>query len=514
MSRKEKSFKNLVTSYFGLAISILLKFITRTVFIYVLGIEYLGITGLFTNIMSILALTELGIGTAITFHLYKPLAQKDHVYLRRLVDFYKIIFRYIGLAIGIIGIIILPFIPSIIKDDVSHINLHLIFIIYLLQTLSSYLFYAYKSTLIRADQKEYVINTIKSYFSVITSIVQIVILLVFENYTLFIFSVVVTNIIMNLVIASRADRMFPYLEGMKGEKLSKKEKKEIFKDAYAVFLYKINGKVQNSSDNIVLSYFMGLNIVGMYMNYLMISQSLDMILSRFYAAIVASLSDLHARGDIDYEYKLFKIIGFFTIYIYGMAAVIVFNVINIFMVIWLGEQYVLNSTFPLLLSITIFIGGYQKLFETFRNSMGLFQQAKYRYVAGIVINIGLSLILVQYMGINGVILATIISNLFTFMWFDPLVIQRHGFNKSPKSFYITNLKFSLAIISAGFTSQYIISLIHMTRIPAFILFSILTMVCMMLIMHILFGKTYEYNYIWKMARQTLKSLNKRRKKSI
>lgn len=513
MSRRKNSIKNFISSTFGEILSIILNFINRTVFINTLGSQFLGITGLFTNILSMLALTELGLGTAITFNLYKPLAQKDISHLQSLINFYRRVYRYIGLIIGLLGMLILPFIPFIIKDDVSYINVHLIFFIYLLQTVSSYLFYAYKSTLIRVNQKEYIINIIKSYFSIITSLTQIIALVVFGDFTLYVALVVFINIIMNLVVAIKADRMFPYLKTNNERELDTTEKKEIFRNAYAVFLYKINGAVVNSTDNIVLSHFIGLNIVGIYSNYLLIYNTLQVMLSKFFTAILASLSDIHARGDTEYEYKLFRTINFFTIYIYGLAAIGVYNVINIFITLWVGEPYVLNKGFVLLLSITVYINGYQRFLDTFRTSMGLFQQAKYRPIFGIIINLGLSLILVQYMGINGVILGTIVANMLTYMWFDPYVIQHYGFKKSVKDYYLLNLAYFISIFSIGAVTHFIIFFINVTGILALILFSLITIVLVILLLHIFYRKTYEYKFLMGLIIQMLKALRVRVKKS-
>lgn len=513
MSRKSNSIKNMVTSSFGEILSILLKFITRSIFISTLGTQYLGITGLFANILAMLSLTELGLGTAITFNLYKPIARKDVPHTQALMEFYKHVYRWIGLVIGGLGLLILPFLPYIIKDDISFINVNVIFIIFLMQSVSSYLFYAYKSALIRAHQKQYVITVIGYFFSIATNLFQIIVLVVYRNFTLYVFSMVAMNVISNLYIAARADKMYPYLKERPPAPLPKEERKEIFKNSYALFFYKTNNVVLKSTDNIVLSYFIGLRIVGIYSNYIMVYSTIQMILNKFYSAISASLGDLHAREDLEYEFRIFKVINFFTVYIYGLAALGVYHVVNLFITVWIGVEYTLGEAFALLLALEIFIHGYQRLLATFRTSMGLFQQAKYRPIFGIVINIVLSVVLVRFWGIHGVLVATLVANLLTFFWFDPYVIFTHGFQKPVRSYYLKNLGYIAAVGGIGILSRLALAPMAVEGLLGFLLKGSLSVAFMVVGMHLIFWKTSEYRYLMRLTGSMAKSLRKRRKKS-
>lgn len=505
MSRIKNSFRNLITSAGGQLLIMVLGFVTRSVFIGTLGTQYLGINGLFSNIISMLSLADLGIGTAITFNLYKPIANDDEHKVLLLMNFYKKIYRIIGCTITVLGVCLIPFLPYLIKDDVSFINVTVIFLLYLFQSVSSYLFFAYKSSLIKANQKEYIITGIGYFFTIATNIVQIVVLVVFENFMLYICTVILFNILRNLAISIKYDKMYPFTKEKPNDVLDKRERKEIFKNCYALFLYKVNAVVLNATDNLVLSAFIGLNIVGIYSNYLLIIKAIKSLLVMFYNAVTASLGNLHATSDLEHECFIFRVVNLMSFWMFGVASIGVFVLANEFISIWIGSDYILPQNFVLLISIDLYMYGTQKALATFRTTMGLFQQSKYRPVFGIVINLVVSIILVQYFGIHGVILGTIIANLLTYTWFDPYIIYKHGFKKSVKGYYIKNIVYYLVVIAAGGISYLLSMLINVSGIPFLMVCGIISVVVPSLLFFIFFGRTKEFMYIASLVRKSAKN---------
>lgn len=498
MSRTTNSIKNLVMNVISQLLTIICKIVTRTIFIQTLGKQYLGINGLFSNIITMLSLAELGFGTAITYNLYKPLAEQDKDRINALMQLYKKVYTVIGIIVLIIGLCLIPFLPNLISGDTSFININLIFILYLLQSVSSYLFYAYKSSLIKADQKEYKISKITYAFTLISNVAQIIILLVLKSFVLYVASIIICNVIQNLVIARKVDKLYPYINDKVYNKISKNEIKEIFKDCYALFIYKVNSVVLNATDNMVLSKYIGLEIVGMYSNYLIIVDNLKIVVRMIYNAVTASVGNLHATSDVEYENYIFRILNFATIWICGVASVGIFVVSNDFIEIWIGKDYLINQSFSLLLAINFYIWGLQMILSTYRNTMGLFQQAKYRPLFGMIINIVVSIILVQYYGIYGVIMGTIIANLATFMWFDPLIIYKHGFHMKVRGYYLTNIKYALSIAISA-TIAYGISMLFNT--VSIVKVIVMTVICVLVTSSILIifnGKTEEFEYIKKL----------------
>ena len=495
MSRKSKSMKNLTMNVISQAITIVCKFVTRTVFIQTLGKQYLGINGLFSNIITMLSLAELGFGTAIVFNLYKPLADKNKERIKSLMKLYQKVYSIIGIVVFILGLCLIPFLTKLIKGDTSFINIYFIFILFLLQSVSSYLFFAYKSALVKADQREYEIRGITYVTTLLSNLGQIIVLLVFKNFSLYVASLIIFNIVGNLAIAVKVDKIYPYLKEKEVGKISKKEIKEIFKDCYALLIYKINGVVLNATDNMVLSSFIGLEVVGMYSNYLIIVDNIKLVIKMIYNAITASVGNLHATSDVEHENFIFKVLNFATIWICGIAAVGIFVTSNDFISIWIGEDYLISQSFSVLLAINFYIWGLQMVLATFRNAMGLFQQGKYRPLFGMIINIVASIILVQKYGIYGVILGTIIANLLTYMWFDPYIIYKHGFHMDVKKYYIKNiLYFMMVCISA--TICYYVSRLF----PSVGLVKIITMIIVCVVVTsgvlIIFNiKSKEYEYL-------------------
>ena len=272
-SRTKNSILNVLASLSGQLLSIVMKFITRTVFIYVLGKEYLGINGLFSDILSMLSLTELGIDTAINYQLYKPLAEHDTKRVRVLMKFYKQAYQVIGITIFVLGLCLIPLLPHLIRDYDSlaqlGINAAMVFTLYLLQSVSSYMFLAYRSAVMKANQRKYILDLADYAVTITANIVQILILLLLHSFILYTASLIFFNALKNLVNAIIAEHDTPEFFEKEEDSLSKEEVVGLFKDCGALFVYKLNGVVLKATDNLVLSTFIGLAIVGMYSNYLL-----------------------------------------------------------------------------------------------------------------------------------------------------------------------------------------------------------------------------------------------------
>ncbi|MDP4132481.1 MAG: hypothetical protein Q8882_00525 [Bacillota bacterium] len=509
MSRIENSARNLSASAVRGILVIILNFITRTVFINVLGKRYLGISDLFTNVISVLSLAELGIGSAIVFNLYKPIAEKDIPQIRLLVKFYRTCYQFIGYFILAVGLCLMPFLKYIIKDDVSFINANLIFSLYLIRTVFSYLFFAYKTSLLTASQQEYKLTIISTVFAVISNLAQIAVLVLFKNFTLYVFIVILITILQNFVGARQTDKEYPFIKEKVDDKLTKEERKEIFKNCYALVIYNINEVVVNATDNIVLSTFIGLEIVGMYSNYVILYGAIKDILQKLYNAMIPSIGNLHAEGDVEHEHKLFNSLNFMTSFLFGIGAVGFAVVGNELIHIWIGDKYIIDQSFAVIMAVNLYITGMDKILSVFRNAMGLFQQAKYRPLAGIIINLVFSIIAVRYMGVHGVVLGTIVANVTTFMWYDPYIIYREVFKRSAWEYYKKNIQYGLLVIACGVLSYYICNLIGGINLGYLLLHSIICVIITGGAFYAIYGRTEDFKYIINMAKHVLKKIFKK-----
>lgn len=428
-----------------------LNFVVRTVFIRELGVEYLGIGGLFANILQLLSLTELGMDTAINFKLYKPLAERDEHRVRVLMKFYKQAYRCIGLVIMLLGIALIPSLPYLIKDydnlAVLKIDASAVFVLYLLQSVSSYLFFAYKSSIIKTAQKSYYLNVVDYAVNIAQSAVQIAILIVLHDFMLYILTVVVFNVVRNFVNALVAERMFKYAFIKEKDSISSEEVKGILKDCMALFVYKVNSVVLKATDNIVLSSFIGLAVVGLYSNYLLIYMTIKKFLNQLYSSVKASLGNMYATSTVDRFYFMFEVMNYVTVVLYGTACVGIGVCANELIEVWLGAGFTIPQPFPMLIGLELLFAGLKTNLGQIRNVTGAFRQMWYRPVAGIIINLVVSVIGVKIWGIFGVIAGTITSDLLTNFMVDPIVIHKYSFGgyRSAGYYYQKNVVYLLVL---------------------------------------------------------------------
>lgn len=496
MSRIGNSFKNVFFNVTGQILTLVLSFVTRTVLIKTLGIEYAGINGLISSIISMLSLTELGIGTAIIYNLYQPLAVHDEEKVRILMKFYKTAYRVISVVITGAGVIVMPFLPVIIKDDVSFVNIYLVFAFYLLQTVSSYMLFAYKSGLLKADQKEYIISQIGYVFTIITNIVQIFILIVFKDYIWYIATVVIFNLLKNVVVAFKVDQLYPYVKKREKKKLTKEERKETYKNCFAIFIYKINAVIVNATGNVILSKFIGIVIVGLYSNYKLVMTSIKNIINIGFQSITSSLGNLHVDGDREHEFLVFNAINYLSAFCYGIFSVGTISVCNQFVILWLGKDYLLSEWFVILLAVDLYLYGLKKALEMFRTSMGLFQQAKYRPLFGIILNVIFSLVFVQSMGIYGIIVANILADVLTFVWMDPYVIFKNSFQEySMTKFYLKLGLYTIITILSAIITKTLISIIPIEGFVALLVNGCLAVFITGLAFIVITSRLKEYKYL-------------------
>ncbi|MBR1456671.1 MAG: oligosaccharide flippase family protein [Oscillospiraceae bacterium] len=439
-SRTKNSIINVLTSMGGQVLVIVLKFVTRTVFIHTLGKAYLGINGLFSDILTMLSLTELGLDTALNFRLYKPLAENDEKRVRVLLKFYKQAYRVIGLVILGLGLCLIPLLPHLIKDyeklAALNINAVLIFLIYLLQSVASYLFFAYRSAVMKANQKKYVLDVAEYAVTVAVNAVQICILVFLRSFILYTLAWMVAAIVKNLVNAVIARRWYPSFFLPEPDSLTRDEVRGLFKDCGALFIYKVNTVVVKATDNIVLSKFLGLATVGLYSNYLLFYTTIQSFLGKLYVAVKASMGNLFATSDLEKSYRFFQIMNYLTVILYGTAAVGVTVCANELIRVWISEDYVIAQPFAVLIGLEILFMGLAFNLGQIRNVSGAFRQMWYRPLMGIVINLVVSVALVRVCGVYGVIIGTVATLVLTNFLVDPHVIHKVSFqNTHPVSEY-------------------------------------------------------------------------------
>lgn len=509
-SRTKNSIINILTSTSGQLLNIILKFVVRTFFIHTLGKQYLGINGLFSDILTMLSLTELGFDTAINFKLYKPLADGDEKRLRVLMKFYRQVYRIIGTVILILGLGMIPLLPKLIKDydslETLGINAVIIFLLHILRTVSSYLFFAYKSAIIKADQKQYILDIVDYFVEIANSIVQILVLVFTQNFVLYTATVIFFNILRNLIDALIAQKRYPEIFRKEEDSISKEEIVGLLKDCGALFVYKLNGVVLKATDNTVLSIFIGLSMVGMYSNYLLFFNTIRSLLLKVYTAVKASAGNLFAVAEMKTKYQFFQVMNYLTIVLYGTAAIGVAVCSNELIDVWVGADYVIPQPFSTLIGIELLCYGLMNNLAQIRNISGAFQQMWYRPALGAVVNIVTSVILVQVCGIHGVILGTIIAAISTYFVVDPRVIYKFSFKsyRPVSEYYKRNLQYIIVLVLGGALDMWLCSIFFVGHgWFSVIVHALIVSLTIPAVFAGLYRKSYEYNYIKRIVMRVL-----------
>lgn len=439
-SRIVNSFKNIMTGTISQIINLFLNFGTRTVFVKYLGVEYLGVNGLFTNILTILSLAELGFGGAMVYSMYKPLAESDYRTVSKLMNFYCKIYTKIGVFIGVLGISLMPILKYIVKQENEMGNFKCIYLLFLMNSVISY-FWAYKRSIITANQQEYILSQYKLYFTFVKSILQIMLLLLTKNFLIYLTIQILSTFVENLLVSKKADKMYTFLKENKNQKLDKKERKEIWKNVKALMIYKLGSTILDGTDNIIISAFIGVIWVGKLSNYTLIIGSISMLISQFTNSITASIGNFVAKESKERQEFLLKVITLIYFIIYGISTICLYFLINPFIELWLGSNYLLSENIVYVICLNWYIYGMMSSIWTFRGTMGLFIYGKYRPAISAGINLTVSIILAKNIGFIGVLLGTTVTRILTNVWYDPLIVYKHGLNRSVKYFYLIWLKY-------------------------------------------------------------------------
>lgn len=503
-SRMQKSAKNMISGMAYRFLTIITAFIVRTVFIKCLNNAYLSVNGLYSSILSMLSLAELGFSTAMVYSMYKPLADADYKKLAQIMHLYKRVYRYIGLFILIVGLCLIPFLDILIKNKPDISGLTFYYVLFLVDSVLSYWFFAYRMSILQADQRAYIISNYNSIFNLIKSVLQIVVLIWLHNFTIYLLIQMGCTILQNIVVAIKTGKEYPIFNKHLKEKLPQEEKRRIFKDVKALMLQKISFRVLNTSDSLIISAFVGINWIGLLSNYIMIQDAVVAVLTQVTSSISASLGNFFVKEDCESGYVLFRRIEFLNFWLYGFSAIAFAVLLNPFVELWLGDKYVLSEFVVIALVLRFFVEGYMNMMSTFRSTLGLFTQGQYIPLIVAALNIFLSIGLSFPFGIAGVIIATPLARCCINVWYMPLIIHRDGFKKPVASFYKRYLlrMVLLFIVMFGmtmFSQRVIIS--NGVTVVNFIVTVLFTAIVPNIIFGMVFFKTKEFKYFFEMFKR-------------
>lgn len=408
---------------------LLLQFLIQTAFVRTLGVEYLGANGLFTNVLLFLSFAELGIGSSFSFILYKPIIDKNFDEINAIMTLFKRVYNFIGLVILILGSVITYFIPFLTNSDSSVEDIRLLFFLYLLSSVVSY-FFTYYRTMFIANQQSYVDSLNQLIFLIIKSILQLVALIVFKSYVIFLVAQIITNVLSNLSITIKAKKKFEYLQLGTTKKIKSATKKKLMENVVGSISSKIGAVVVNGTDNILISKFVGLANVGFYSNYAIVVTGLTSLMTQVINGITASLGHLNITEQDNTEERL----SVFNTYTVVTAAVVAFMgtmmqwMFEPFIRLWLGHTYLLPD-FVVEVIVVNFVFAQFRPAQQMIAAYGLFWGYRYKSIVEALVNLVGSLLLVNFtqLGIAGVLLGTIIGNVVVNSWWDVRILFTGAF---------------------------------------------------------------------------------------
>ena len=502
--RTKNAFNNISFAMINTILLNILRFVTRTIFIHYLSSLYLGINGLLSNVLGILSLADLGISTAIGFALYEPLAKNNKEKIKSLMAFFKKAYRIIALIVLIIGLGLLPFLEFFVDDPTSIPHLSIYYLVFLFNMVIGYLF-SYMRTLMIADQKEHKITKIVICFNLSLTLLQILSLILFKNYLVYLLVQSLVLLVENIVINKYIIKNYPYLKEKNIKKLKEEDKKSLSTNVKALLFHKIGSYFVDSTDNLIISKFLGLVKVGLYSNYYLITSTFSSFLTSALWGSVSSFGNLNVLEDEEKKYSIYKVINLIGFTCYGVIAICLFQLFNLFVKdIWLGEEFVLRTGTVLIICVNFYVSGMMHINDAIKSSGGLYDKDKFVPLIQSAVNIIASIILVKYYGLTGIFIGTLLSSIVPTI-IKPYIIYKYLFNKNYLLYFTMYVKQMLIIAGSALIVSFINSkIIISSAIIAFVVKGIISALIPLIIIITCYCKTETFGILKEKIKVILK----------
>ena len=502
MGRIQYAVKNIAFGYIGNITSIILGFVLRTVFIMKLDETLLGVNGLYTGILTMLSLAELGIGTALNYSLYAPVAKGDIEKIKSYMLFYKKAYLAIAGVVTAIGIILIPFLKYFIKNpgDYGIRELTVYYLIFLFNTVSTY-FVAYKYSLVNAQQKNYIQTNALTLTKLATTVSQIIVLLATANFLFYLLTAAVVELIQKIYVNHYLNRLYPYLKE-KNTKPLKKEETQVIKDKTRALVYhKVGDVARLQTDSIIISSLIQVSLVGVVDNYTMVINSISGFVNIIFNSVISSFGNLIATESEEKQYEMFNVYRFAANWVYGLSAIGFYVLLTPLVYLWLGEEWLLGNIVVALILVDYYFKGDRIVLSNFKTAAGVFEEDKYLALIQGVVNLVISIVLVQFMGLAGIYVGTIVSGLIANVT-KPFIIYRVCFKKGAGEYFLDTarkllvLAVTLAIVL--FVSKFLLQQITMlsfalTGVMIILVYNVLFLLC--------FGRTKELRYLLDLVKK-------------
>ena len=497
MGRVKSATRNIAFGYIGQVATMIMSFVLRKIFIMHLSETLLGINSTYTNILSILNMAELGIGTALNFSLYGPVSRGEKEKIKSYMQMYRKAYYCIALVVAVMGIALAPFLKYLVKkpDGVLLRDLTLYYFIFLFNTVSSY-FVAYKYSLVNAEQKNYVQTNILTITKVITVFFQIIVIIVTRNFYLFLITDAVIQLLQKIFVSRYLNKMYPYLTEKDITPLSKEESDTVWKKTKALVFHKVGDVARLQTDALIISSFIEVKMAGFVDNYNMVISSVSNFVNIIFNSVISSFGNLIATESKEKQYEMFKVYRFFASWVYGYSCVGFMVLLTPLIRIMYGDYWALAPMVIYCILIDYYFKGDRIVLSNYKTAAGVFEQDKYLALIQGAVNLVISIALVQTpLGLAGIYIGTIVSGLIANIT-KPIIIYRACFDMSAKSYFVDTCKYLASLVFVLIVCNAIsIRLLADLNILTFLVMAVIITVVFNGVYFLLYGRTAEFKYV-------------------
>lgn len=504
LERKKNTIRNIIWGIFSRIIALLGPFAVRTIIIYILGTEYLGLSSLFTSILQVLNMVELGFGSAIAFSMYEPIANNDNSLICALLAYFKKIYKVVGIVILCLGLILLPFLKFLIKGAVpDDINIYYLYLLYLTNTCVSYLLFGYKTVLFSAFQREDILNKVYAFLQIAQYVLQIVVLLIFKDYYIYYVIVPIISVLNNIAIEKLTKKVHPDL--IPNGKVPQEIKKDVKEKVSGVVISKFCGLTRNTFGSIIISAFLGLTTVAIYSNYYYLLSNVSSVIVIFVTSMRAGIGNSVVMESKEKNYQDYKKFTFMYSWISSWCAICLLCLYQPFMKLWVGESNMFPFYMVVLFSVYFLTQSMSDITNAYSGATGLWWENRYRTLFEAISNLGLSIVLGYFFGVFGIVLATILTIVvFNFIWQTKILFKCYfigfGFLKYVKNY----IKYSLVTVVAALITLAICNVISFGLVGDLIFKGIICVFVPNLLFFVFYRRNKYFNLSKDFAIQILK----------
>ena len=497
LSRTDFAKRNVRYGYLASIVATVLGFVSRTVFIRELSVTYLGVNGLFANVLGILSFAELGIGSAMNYSLYKPVAENDVKIIRSLMKFYKKAYRIIALAVTVIGLSLLPFLGQVIEIPQGIGNIAGYYVIFLFNNVVGY-FAVYKIALVNAEQKNYRISNINTLATVLTVTLQIVALLIFRTYLGYLLVMTLMQVGQQVFLNVYLNRHYRALLTGPADSLTDQQLTPLKRNIGALMWHKIGDIGVYQTDSIIIASFINVATVGLISNYNLVLASVTTLLNVALTSVVSGFGNLIATEPSERQYGIFRIYRFIAFWAYGFSSIALFTLLTPFIILWLGHDFVIAEPVILLIVVNFYMLGHRITINNIKSAAGFWAPDKYLALVQTILNLGVSIALVREIGLIGVYIGTIVQGLLATI-VKPILVYRRLFYVRARAYFWDGAKYGAAVALGGAGCWLArVSLLQSTSVTNFMLLTVIVVLLPNLVFFLLFRNSSEFDYVRRM----------------